>query len=330
MKMSITKRLVTTLTAFGLFSSLAVGFGSQANAETVDDYGAIVVVLHDDDCSEGLSGSIGSSRVSVSKSPFTSSLSGSIGSSRVSVSKSPFTSSLSGSIGSSRVSVSKSPFTGTYSGSIGSSRVSVSKSPFTGTYSGSVGSSRVSLSCGSPLGGGAPVTPPAPAPQPQIPQPTAPEIAPAPVPTPEASQPAESGSPTVVTDPSAIAAALAVKPTPSAIYGFPSAGGDIPPQPNAHSAARKGKQLRVWVRTNASDRPVQVPQVTIRVYDTASSSPRCERTYLQGETPPEGFVCNWKFPWGERNYGVYAVASYDGGYIAQPLFRMPDMIKRWW
>lgn len=133
-----------------------------------------------------------------------------------------------------------------------------------------------------------------------------------------------------MTDPSAIAAALAVKPTPSSIYGFPSAGGDIPPQPNAHSAARKGKQLRVWVRTNASDRPVQVPQVTIRVYDTASSSPRCERTYLQGETPPEGFVCNWKFPWGERNYGVYAVASYDGGYIAQPLFRMPDMIKRWW
>jgi hypothetical protein len=175
------------------------------------------------------------------------------------------------------------------------------------------------------------VTPPAPPVTPPAPPvtPPAPEITLPPSPDP-ASQPEQSQSPAVVTDPAAIAAALAVKPIPGAIYGFPTGGMDIPPQPNAHTAARKGKQLRVWVRTNASSSPVQVPQMTIRVYDSANSTPRCERTFVQGETPPSDFVCNWKFPWGEKNYSVYAVTSYDGGYIAQPPFRMPNMTKRWW
>ena len=289
--MFIFSRFMATFIACALTASLSVGFTSPARAESVDD-GALVVILYDDECETGLSGSIGSSSVSVSESPFT----------------------------------------GILSGSIGSSRVSVSKSPFTGILSGSIGSNRVSLRCGSSIGGAVPVTPPAPPVTPPAPpaQPTAPEPTPSPATGAPASQPDQSGGALVITDPAAIAAALADKPTPGAIYGFPSGGMDIPPQPNAYMAARKGKKLRVSVMTNASDKPVQVPQVTIRVYDSAKSTPRCEKTYIEGQIPPSNFVCNWKFPWGERNYSVYAVTFYDGGYIAQPSFRMPDMTKRWW
>lgn len=142
--------------------------------------------------------------------------------------------------------------------------------------------------------------------------------------------PSEPAGQPVVTDPAAIATALARKPQPDSIFGFPPGGFAIPPQPSAWSAARRGNKLVVEVLTNSDGKPYEVPFAIIRVYDTLSAKPRCQMDFRNSEIPPEDFKCRWKFPKGAKNYGIYAVTSYEGGYISEPMFNLGTMTKKRW
>lgn len=148
----------------------------------------------------------------------------------------------------------------------------------------------------------------------------------APAPTPS-SVPSTPATPTVITDPAAITAALAVKPRPGMIYGFPTTGGDIPPQPSAAVVWRSKGKLFTEVLTK-TDVPVTAEQTTISVYDNRSETPKCSRTFLRGEMPPKTFKCPWPYPWGAKDYAIYAVSSYPGGFNSQPLFKLWQMDKR--
>ncbi len=170
----------------------------------------------------------------------------------------------------------------------------------------------------SPLPAATPTLAPVPAPTTVTPTPAAPAPTPTAAPT--------SGSP-VITDPAAIAAALAVKPSPQATYGFPEGGGDIPPQPGVWALGEIKNKLWVSVLTNTKT-PVTVPTLTISVYDNKTSEPRCSQTFTAGQQPPFKIRCEWPYPWGAKNYSVYAVTTYPGGYISEPAWKQYSMKKK--